>query len=452
MMTGIPRHIDMRTFLASQVQYLRRRFGPRVLLLMRGPETHHQPEQNIWHLYQDILWIGLTGAATTFTNIYAIRLGASDTLIALLSSLPSLFVILLRLPAAQLVEGSSNPVRLISSSLLGTRSFYLLLGLLPFLRLAHESAVFVALVILMGLPAVLANAGWDTLFAEVVPQRDRATVVGMRNTLASIIGVIVVLVGGKWLDWVPFPWNYQSIFLLAFAGAMVSTHHVSRIEIPRSSRERQDRGRLRWEDVRSFLSGGTGFGALTAATFVYTFAMTLPSPLYSIYFVKYLQASDGWIGLRSTILSLTPILAYRLWPKLVQHWGDRAVLLLCAPLTVILPLGTGLFQSLLPQLFVVAWMGLVGPGAELARYNMLLRLCPPGRRPMAIGVFAIIANVATFVAPLLGAQLVGIAGIRYVFFLSAGIRLVGALLFRRVPSDPEGPSLSVSRRLATRRT
>jgi DHA1 family multidrug resistance protein-like MFS transporter len=167
--------------------------------------------------------------------------------------------------------------------------------------------------------------------------------------------------------------------------------------------------------------------------------------------VRYLQASDGWIGLRSTILSLTPILAYRLWPRLVQRWGDRAVLLLCAPLTVALPLGTGLFQTLLPQLFVVAWMGFVGSGVELTRYNMLLRICPPDRRPMAIGLFAIIANAAAFVAPLLGAQLVGVVGIRYVFLVSAGVRLAGALLFRRVPPDPKGPSLSVLGRLSSRR-
>jgi MFS family permease len=441
----------MRPFLRRQARYLRQRFGPRLVLLLRGPRSHHLLERNIWHLYQDILWIGLTGAATTFTNIYAIRLGAPDTLIALLSSLPSLFVILLRLPAVQLVERTENPVHLISRSLLATRSLYLVLALLPLLRLTQEATTFVALVILMGLPAVLANAGWDSLFADVVPERDRATVVGVRSTLASIVGVVIVLVGGKWLDWMPFPWNYQAIFLLAFAGGMVSTYHVSQIQPPGAQPHVQGKGRLRWQDVRSFFAGDTSFGTLTVATFVYTFAMALPSPLYSIYFVRYLQASDGWIGLRSTILSLTPILAYRLWPRLVQRWGDRAVLLLCAPLTVLLPLGTGLFQSLLPQLFVVAWMGFVGPGVELTRYNMLLRICPADRRPMAIGVFAIIANVAAFVAPLLGAQLVGVVGIRYVFFLGAGMRLAGALLFRRVPPDPKGPSLSVLGRLSFRR-
>lgn len=437
----------MRTFLRRQLEYLWRRIGWRLHLLLRGPDLRHQPERNIWHLYQDILWIGLAGAASTFTSVYAIRLGASDDLIGLLSSLPALIVILLRLPAAQLVERTGDRVRLIARSLLVTRSLYLVLALLPFLRLSHEVAIFVALVILMGLPANVANAGWDSLFADVVPERDRATVISVRSSLASIMAVVVVLLGGKWLDWVPFPWNYQAIFLLAFAGGMVSTYHVAHIQVPPTEPARVRRVGFHWQEMRRLFVGSPGFTALVVATFVYQFAMSLPSPLYNIYFVKHLLATDGWIGLRTTIFSLTPILAYRFWPRLVRRWGDRAVLLLCVPLTVFLPLGTGLFQTLRPQLFVVAWLGIFGPGVNLTRYNILLRVCPADRRPTAIGVYAIVANLAAFIAPLAGVRLMGLLGIRSVFFLAAAVRLGGALLFWRLPPDPKGPRLHLRRRL-----
>jgi len=431
----------------SQLEYLRRRIGGRLHLLLRGPDPRHQPERNIWHLYQDILWIGLTGAASTFTSVYAIRLGASDTLIGLLSSLPSLIVILLRLPAAQWVECTGDRVRLIARSLLATRALYLVLALLPFLRLSHEATIFVALVILMGLPAIVANAGWDSLFADVVPDRDRATVVSVRSFLASIMAVVVVLLGGKWLDWVPFPWNYQAIFLLAFAGGMVSTYHVSRIQAPPADPVSKGKGGFHRQEIQGLFVGNPGFSALVVATFVYNFAMSLPSPLYNIYFVRHLQATDGWIGLRTTISSLIPILAYRFWPRLVERWGDWAVLVLCVPLTVFLPLGTGLFQTLTPQLFVVAWLGIFGPGVNLTHYNILLRVCPADRRPMAIGVYAILVNTAAFIAPLAGVRLMGLLGIRNVFFLAAAVRLAGALLFWRLPPDPKGPTLRLRGRL-----
>jgi MFS family permease len=425
-------------FLRTQIQDLRYRMARRLSLLFHGPDPHHQPERNIWHLYQDILWIGLAGAASSFTSVYAIRLGASEQLIGLLSSIPALVVILLRLPAVELVERTGDRVSLISRSLLGARGFYLILALLPLLGLAHEAVVFVALVILMGLPAIVANAGWDSLFADVVPERDRATVVSVRNSLASAIAVVVVLMAGKWLDWIPFPWNYQGVFLLAFVGGLVSTYHVSRIKPPLAHPVSADKKGFHWREIRELFVGRPDFTALVVATFVYQMAMSLPSPLYNIYFVRHLQATDGWIGFRSTISSLTPILAYRFWPRLVRRWGDRAVLALCVPMTVLLPLGTGLFQSLAPQLLVIAWFGLFGPAVFLTRYNILLRVSPAENRPTAIGVFAIIANIAAFIAPLVGVQLMNWLGIRNVFFLAAAVRLAGALLFWRLPRDRMG--------------
>ena len=437
----------MMAFLRRQVQHLRQQLVWRLHMLLRGPDPHRQPERNIWHLYQDVLWIGLAGVASRFTSVYAIRLGASDALIGLLSSLPALIVILLRLPAAQLVERTGDRVRLIAGSFLVTRSLFLVLALLPFLRLSHEAAIFVALVILMSLAAIVANAGWDSLFADVVPGRDRATVISVRSSLASAMAVVVVLLGGKWLDWIPFPWNYQAVFLLAFAGGMVSTYHVARIQPPPAGPLRERRARFRWHDIRQLFVGNPGFKALVVASFVYQLGMSLPSPLYNIYFVRHLLATDGWIGLRATVGSLTPILAYRFWPRLVKRWGDRAVLVLCVPLTVFLPLGTGVFQSLTPQIFVMAWLGLFGPGVNLTRYNILLRVCPADRRPTAIGVYAIIANIAAFVAPLVGVRLMGLLGIRNVFFLAAAVRLTGALLFQRLPHDSKGPTLRLRDRL-----
>jgi MFS family permease len=228
---------------------------------------------------------------------------------------------------------------------------------------------------------------------------------------------------------------------------MVSTYHVSRIQAPPNQEVSADRKGIHWREIRELFVGQPDFTALVVATFVFQLAMSLPSPLYNIYFVRHLQATEGWIGLRSTIASLTPILAYRFWPRLVKRWGDRAVLAVCVPMTVILPLGTGLFQSLTPQLLVIAWFGLFGPPTFLTRYNILLRLSPADNRPTAIGVFAIIANVAAFVAPLIGVQLMSLLGIRNVFFLAAAVRLAGALLFWRLPPDPNASPPSLLARL-----
>jgi hypothetical protein len=208
----------------------------RVVPLLRGPDPRHVRQRNIWYLYQDLVWLGLASAAGTYINVYAIRLGASNQLIGLSTSIPALVVVLLRIPAAQIIERSSDRKSLIVKSLAAGRLVYLLLFLLPWLanlpllRQIPQATLLVWLVILMGIPSVLSAAGWDTFFAHIVPENQRAKVVSMRNTLTHLITLTIVPLMGSFLDWAVFPVNYQVIFLVAFVGAVVSTWHVNRIQ------------------------------------------------------------------------------------------------------------------------------------------------------------------------------------------------------------------------------
>lgn len=431
-------------FFLQQLQYLRDQVGWRLSLLVRGPDPHLQPERNIWHLYQDVLWAGFMGVANTFASVFAIRLGASNTWLGFLSSIPSLIVILLRFPAARLVEGQGRLVPFIARSLLAARLGYLLIALMPFAIQSHQAEALILLLIFMGLPANFANAGWDTLFADVVPMQDRARVVSMRNIIANFMAILLVPLAGKWLDWAPFTLGYQVLFATAFVGGVLSTHHVSRIQAPNRTVEKKGAKLLSWRDMTAV----PGYSALLVAIFVYQWAMSLPSPLYNIYFVRYLGASDAWIGLRSMLASITPLVAFRFWPRLIDRWGEWAVLVLFTPLTMLFPLLTGAFRSLTPQLFIIAGLGLLNPGIQLARYNMLLRICPEARRPTYIAGYAIVANIAAFLAPLSGVRLLNLIGINNVFFLAAAIRLAGALLFQRLPPGPKRPTFRLRARLS----
>jgi predicted MFS family arabinose efflux permease len=80
---------------------------------------------------------------------------------------------------------------------------------------------------------------------------------------------------------------------------------------------------------------------------------------------------------------------------------------------------------------------LFGAGVMLARYGILLRVCPADRRPTYIAVYAILNNIAAFIAPLVGVELINLIGINNVFFVSAALRLAGALLYWRLPKTSD---------------
>ena len=406
----------------------------------RGPDPRHVRQRNIWHLYQDLIWLGLATAATSYVSVYAIRLGASDRLLGLMTAVPSLLMVLLRIPAARLTERTADRKSLIVRSLFVRRLGYLVICLLPWFALLPgvreipPATLLVGVVILMAVPMVLSAAGWDSFFADIVPPRRRSRVVSMRSTMTALISLAMVPLMGSFLERVPFPYNYQVIYLLAFIGAAVSLWHVHVIRTRPADDVALRHSPLNLTQVRNILRDSPEFAGLVLGTFVYQLAISIVSPLFSIYFVEYLGATESWIGWRLTLASLMSILAYRVWPTQIEKRGDVKMLIWASPMMALFPLLTGLTSSLTPNLFIVLLPRLFGSCVMLSRYSILLRVTPADRRPTYIAIYAILANVAAFVAPLIGVALVDVMGINRVFFVSAGLRLTAALLYRRLPS------------------
>lgn len=422
------------------IHYVRWLFTERMRPMLKGPNPQYVRQRNIWHLYQDLVWLGLATAVNTYINVYALRLGASERLLGLRASLPSLLMVLLRVPAAQVIERTLDRKGLIVRSLFFSRIFYFLifllpwLGLLPVIRQIPQAQLFVWTVVLMGVPNVLSAAGWDSFFADIVPEGRRARVVSMRSTMTHLIMLSVVPLMGSYLDWVPFPFNYQSIFLLAFVGAMMSTWHVTKIKMPATATPpRRKAPALNFTEAQRIFQETPEFAALALATLVYQAAISIAGPLFMVYFVDHLGASDSWIGFRMTLASLMSIVAFRVWPGLVERYGERKIIALAAPIMALFPLLTGLTHTLQPNMFIVLLPRFFGAAVMLSRYNLLLRMCPADRRPTYIAVYAILNHVMAFITPLMGVELSRWIGIHNVFFVSAGLRLLAAALYWRLP-------------------
>ncbi len=422
------------------LQYMQRWFAERLIPRLRGPDPKNRLARNTWRLYQDLIWLGFASAASTYINVYAIRLGASDKLLGLRVAIPSLLVVLLRIPAAQIMERTSDRKRLIVRSLFAGRAFYFLifllpwLGALPLIKQIPPATILVWTVICISIPSALSQAGWDSFFADVVPAGRLARVVSSRSTMTNLMTLAVVPLLGIWLDWAPFPMNYQLIFLLAFLGAMLSTWHINKIVVPETGRlPNRKVPALNLREVKRILLENKEFAALVLGTFVYQWAISIASPLFTIYFVDNLGASDSWIGYRMTLASLVSIIAYRIWPRQIERKGERAILILAAPLMALFPLLTGLTHVLMPNMFIVMIPRFFGSAVMIARYGILLRVCPADRRPTYIAIYAIVVNIAAFLAPLVGVALADIISIPGVFFVAAALRFTAGMMYRRLP-------------------
>ncbi len=286
--------------------------GAVVRLILRGPRPRDQVERNIWYLYLEILWAGLLSAAATFNATFAVRLGASNAMIGWLSSIPALLAVILLIPAARFLETQTRRTPWVWGSLLIARLGYGLIIILPWLiPAAHRAPALVYLLIAISVPTTFFSAGFTPLLADVIPERDRARVLANRNIIVSAVVAVLTFLAGKWLEagnqirWATFPLNYQLLYLLGFAGSMVSTVYLFKMQVPPSKVIERNKDAappgMSPALIRTLFAENRDFAIMIVNTLVFSLGAWLVAPLYVLFFVNELGASDGWIGLNSTL-------------------------------------------------------------------------------------------------------------------------------------------------------
>jgi len=390
-------------------------------------------EQNIWNFYLDIAWFGvLNGVANTFTRVFAIHLGASNTMVGLLTSAPALVNILWLTPAARIVEGQRSRMPLVLLAGFLQRLSYLFIALMPSVIHSHRPEALVVLVALTTIPSALSSLAFTSLLADTIPSRRRGEVVSIRHFLSGISSAITVLIGGKLLDLVPFPLNYQSLFFIGFLASLISLRYVSRIQAPQAIAAPKAPPSLSPAELWRLANDNRNFARFAFSSFVFHWGLFLPAALYPIYWVKHLHASDSWIGLMATFSNATTVLAYLLWGRVAARRGNRPILFVSTLGLVLYPVLTGLSPSVEPLLLVAIIGGAFTAGVNLTLYSTLLEVCPRERRPTFIALYTVLINVAGFLGPMLGTCLADHLDIVKALFIAGALRLLGSLLFYKL--------------------
>jgi MFS family permease len=176
-------------------------------------------------------------------------------------------------------------------------------------------------------------------------------------------------------------------------------------------------------------SENQGFFRIMVDTFVFNFGAWLVGPLYIIFFVKQLGASDGWVGLNTTLSQVGLIAGYLIWRRVTERRGFRWTLLIA-----ILPAAAYAFLvALMPNLTLILVFGIIisfiNAGVDLSHGNTFYQVCPIDRRASYMALYGTVANIGAFVAPMIGVALAAVIDIRWVLVIGGAIRLLGATMF-----------------------
>ena len=394
------------------------------------------------HLYWDISWFGvLNGSILAFLTVYATRLGATSEQIGFIGAAPAVVALIFTFAARRWLEKRSVHQGVFWGSVLH-RIFYLFFPFLPFFfDNLTQVWVIIGATLLMSVPAVVLNIGFNALFAEAVPAEWRSYVSGVRNACFSLTTIVSTIVCGQLLETVVFPVGYQVVFAIGFVGAAMSSVELwfvrpkETIQVsPPAAITSGTSGRRAFNNFKQMLRVDILRGPFQRTLLLFFFFhlfQYLAIPIFPIYMVNTLKLSDQVIGLGSGLFYVTVFIGSLFGSRMVGRWGNQkmtgaGVALLCVyPILLI-------FSKTLTVFSITSLAGgLAWSIVNVAYINYLLEKVPAGDKPAYLAWYHLLANVAILIGSLGGpvvAEAVGLVGALLIFGI--GRFLAGSAILR----------------------
>ena len=184
-------------------------------------------------MYSGALWALYEAFNAGFLVVFALAMGASNTVVGVLGALPSIAMVLMELPGAKMVEY----VRRKTLFVIGTglsRLAWVLIILTPYLFTEHTLWFVGGFFFLVRCFEYTADPAWSSWAADLVPDRIRGAFWGNRNMLVSFCGMVASLAGGAYLDLFPKSsfTGFATLFGFGIIIGLCSTWMQARVREP----------------------------------------------------------------------------------------------------------------------------------------------------------------------------------------------------------------------------
>ena len=389
--------------------------------------------KNFVNVQIDAIGIGLASAAATFLPVFLTRLGASSFEVGLLTSMPALTGLILAIPLGRFLQSRRQIVPWFSAARLTVVSSYAFTGLVTLLIPdLHQIRAVLLVWAAATLPQTIVAVCFSVVMNAVAGPNHRYELMSRRWSILGITTAVSVALVGQVLDRIAFPLNYEIAFLGLSVGGLISFYFSSHIAIPDQEVVIAAPGTSwldRLRDYVKLIGGEPPFVRFTLKRFVYLFGFTLAVPLFPLYYVREVQASDAWIGAISTVQSAVLLLGYFYWTRTTRLRGSRFVLMWTT-------LGMSVYPALVAMThrveLIAVYAGIAGifqAGIDLVFFDELMKTVPPQYSATFVSLAQSMQYLAAILAPILGTTIADAYGLGAGLMASAVIRLAGFALF-----------------------
>jgi len=392
---------------------------------------------NFRNVQIDAVGVGLASTASPFLQVFIRLMGASTLQVSMLTTMPAVTGLLLALPLGRFLQTRKNIVPWFSAARLAVLSCYALTGLIAFI-LPEKLTILGVLGIwaLATVPQTVLSIAFSVVMNSVAGPAGRYELMTHRWSILGFTNAITALLAGQFLEGlpflkIPFPLNYQLMFITLSVGGIISYYFSSRIILPDNPPIFEQAKHSIRERVKSYLDMITSekpFVSFVSKRFVFLTGTSMVAPLFQIYYLS-LGATEFWIALINIAANITVIMGYFFWMGQTRRRGSRMVLLSTTLGVSLYPILVGLTTNVWPMAFYAAMAGIFNAGLNLVLFDELMKRVPFDYSATFVAAAQGLQYLSAIFAPLLATWISDTFGFNAALIVGGLVSLVGFCLF-----------------------
>ncbi|MCM1990650.1 MFS transporter [Oceanirhabdus seepicola] len=410
---------------------------------IKNPKIIREKNLRNFVLYGIFLTISMN-LFNPFIGKFLYRLGGTDNHITLYKSLPGIIAVITTLPGLFLINKSKNKKKMMMGFIFASRFMVFLMAAIPFLPKEVQPISLVLIITLRYLPESIGNTAVQSFTGDVFSSKDRATAISSKNRYSVIAQLLVSLAMFILLSILPDDSKtmillYQVLFCISFGIAIFEIISFSKLkeldnnEVLKNNKEiDNDKTTYIMNFIKTFFTvnkKNREFYIFAGCSLIFHFGWQMGWPLFEIYQLKFLGATERWLIIFGVISSVVMFFGYKFWNKQIHvHGNNRIIAIATCGMAA-----TPILYALSPNLYVLAGAnivtGLFTSGTVTVILSTMLEAAPEENRLIYIGIHATLTSITLAIAPHVGNFFYHRFSIYIALFICGGFRLLGSMSF-----------------------
>jgi len=368
-----------------------------------------------------------------FYNPYAMkfleRIGGNEFHFSLINSTKGIIMIFTTLPAAFIINKIADKQKVTANIVLAMAVIIFSMFFIPLLPKDIQVMSFIIVLTLLMVPITIYNISYQSITAELFPIR-RARVLSKRGTYTIIFTTIVTISSGLVFryfasDNSEFITIYRIFYAMAFLFGIMAFLMFRKIQYTPSSSVEP----IAFKGSFKKVFKNKAFTKFALSSTIFHFGWQMGWPLFSIYTIKTLGADEFWLSIISVGSAIVMLFAYRMWPRLIEKYGNAKIAYICTFGMAMTPILYVLSKSLIVLAIFSTSTGFFTAGTIMVLFSDLMEVVPEKNRVIYVGYYNILTNITLAISPFVGHFFYEMKGIVYALIITSIFRLFGGLSF-----------------------